>query len=75
MAEAVFLGITVLPDARTHLAAYLLLFLAGSLLSLYAARSLTASRTGFLLVCAAAFRLTLLFRPPDLSEDVHRYLW
>ena len=70
-----FLGIAVLPDARVHLAAYLLLFLAGSLLSLYAARSLTASRAGFLLLCAVAFRLTLLFRPADLSEDVNRYLW
>ncbi|MDQ5872848.1 MAG: glycosyltransferase 87 family protein [Acidobacteriota bacterium] len=70
-----FLGITVLPDARAHLAAYLLLFLAGSLLSLYAARSLTASRPRFLLLCAAAFRLTLLFRQPDLSDDVNRYLW
>ena len=70
-----FLGITVLPDAREHLAAYLLLFLAGSLLSLFAARSLTASRPRFLLLCAAAFRLTLLFRPPDLSDDVNRYLW
>ncbi|MEO8348041.1 MAG: glycosyltransferase 87 family protein [Acidobacteriota bacterium] len=75
VAEAVFLGITLLPDARAHLAAYLLLFLAGSLLSLYAARSLTASRPRFLLLCAAAFRLTLLFRQPDLSDDVKRYLW
>ncbi|HVE66535.1 MAG TPA: glycosyltransferase 87 family protein [Thermoanaerobaculia bacterium] len=73
--EAVFLGITALPDAREHLAAYLFLFLAGSLLSLYAARSLTATRPGFLLLCAAVFRLTLLFRPPDLSDDVNRYLW
>jgi len=71
----VFLGITLLPDARSHLGAYLLLLLAGSLLSLFAARSLTASRPAFLLLCAAAFRLTLLFRPPDLSEDVNRYLW
>jgi hypothetical protein len=73
--EAVFLAITVLPDARAHLAAYLLLFLAGSLLSLYAARSLTASRPRFLLLCAATFRLTTLFHQPDLSEDVNRYLW
>lgn len=28
-----------------------------------------------MILCAAAFRLTLLFRPPDLSEDVNRYLW
>jgi len=25
--------------------------------------------------CAVVFRLTLLLRPPDLSEDVWRYLW
>ncbi|HEV8231990.1 MAG TPA: glycosyltransferase 87 family protein [Thermoanaerobaculia bacterium] len=73
--EGVFLGIAVLPDARRHLAAYVLLFLAGSLLSLVAARSLSASDGRFLIFCAAAFRLTLLFRPPDLSEDVLRYLW
>ena len=73
--EAVFLGITVLPDARAHLAAYLLLFLAGSLLSVYAARSLTAVNPRVLLLYAAAFRLTMLFHRPDLSDDVNRYLW
>jgi hypothetical protein len=73
--EALFLGITLLPDARRCLAAYLVLFLAGSLLSLVAARSLSASRGRFVLLCAATFRLTLLFRAPDLSEDVFRYLW
>jgi alpha-1,6-mannosyltransferase len=73
--EAVFLGFVLLPDAKRHLAGYLLLFLAGSLLSLVAARSLSASPRRVLLLCAAAFRLTLLFRPPDLSEDVFRYLW
>jgi hypothetical protein len=73
--EAVFLGILFLPDARRHLTAYLLLFFAGSLLSLFAARSLSASPRRFVLLCAAAFRLTLLFRAPDLSSDVHRYIW
>jgi alpha-1,6-mannosyltransferase len=73
--EAVFVGFVLLPDAKRHLAAYLLLFLAGSLLSLYAAQSVSASRARFVLLCAAAFRLTLLFRAPDLSEDVFRYLW
>jgi glycosyl transferase family 87 len=57
------------------LTAYLLLFLAGALLSIFAARSLSASRPGFLLLCATAFRVTLLFRAPDLSDDVHRYVW
>jgi hypothetical protein len=73
--EALFLGIAALPDARAHLPAYVTLFLGASLLSLYAARSLSASPARVLLLCAAAFRLTLLFRPPDLSEDVFRYVW
>ncbi len=55
--------------------AYLLLFLAGALLSIFAARSLSASGVGFLLLCATAFRVTLLFRAPDLSDDVYRYAW
>jgi hypothetical protein len=74
-AEAVFLGMAFLPDARAHLSTYLLLFLAASLLSIGAARSLSGRRGRFLLLCAAAFRLTLLFRPPDLSDDANRYLW
>jgi hypothetical protein len=57
------------------LTAYLLLFLAGALLSIFAARSLSASRLGFLIFCAVAFRLTMLLHPPDLSDDVYRYLW
>jgi hypothetical protein len=57
------------------LTAYLLLFLAGALLSIFAARSLSASGLGFLLLCAGAFRLTLLFHAPDLSDDVYRYVW
>lgn len=28
-----------------------------------------------MLLCACLFRLTLLFRPPDLSDDLARYLW
>lgn len=64
-----------LSDARFHLVPYLLLFLAGSLIALLAARSLSASGLPFLLLCGALFRLTLLFRDPDLSQDVFRYLW
>jgi alpha-1,6-mannosyltransferase len=45
------------------------------LLSILAARSLSASRPGFLLLCAALFRATLLPRAPDLSDDLFRYLW
>jgi hypothetical protein len=73
--EALFLAIALLPDAKRGLTAYLLLFLAGALLSIFAARSLSASGLPFLLLCAAVFRLTLLFRAPDLSDDVYRYVW
>ena len=73
--EALFLAIALLPDAKRGLTAYLLLFLAGALLSIFAARSLSASGLGFLLLCAGVFRLTLLFRAPDLSDDVYRYVW
>ncbi len=69
------LGFLFLPDARRHLALYLGLFLAGAVVSLLAARSLSASSRGFLLLCAALLRATLLLRAPDLSEDVWRYLW
>jgi hypothetical protein len=68
-------AIALLPDARRGLTAYLLLFLAGALLSLFAARSLSASGLGFLLLCAGAFRLTMLLHQPDLSDDVYRYVW
>ena len=73
--EALFLAIALLPDAKRGLTAYLLLFLAGALLSIFAARSLSASGLPFLLLCAGVFRVTLLFRAPDLSDDVYRYVW
>jgi hypothetical protein len=40
-----------------------------------AAGILSASRPGFLLLCAALLRATLLARAPDLSDDAFRYLW
>ena len=55
--------------------AYLGLFFAGSVVSLLAAQSLSGTSRAFLLLCGALFRATLLFRAPDLSEDVYRYLW
>src|SRR5438876_7315473 len=73
--EAVAVGFLIVPDARSSLGPYFALFLAGSALSLLAARSLSASGPGFVLVCGALFRLTLLWRPPDLSDDIFRYLW
>ncbi len=73
--EAVALGFLALPDARRHLVPYLCLFLAGTCVSILAARSLSASSRRFLILSGALFRATLLFRAPDLSEDVWRYLW
>ncbi len=69
------MAFVLLPDARFHLAPYLLVFLLGAGLSLLAARSLSASGLPFLLLCGGLFRATLLIRPPDLSEDLFRYLW
>jgi hypothetical protein len=63
------------PPAHGHLVPYLLLFLAGSLVAIQAARSLSASGRGFLLLCGALLRATLLWRAPDLSDDVYRYVW
>ena len=70
-------GLAFLPDARTALLRYLLLFAAGSLLAILAARSLSASGSGpgFLLLAGALLRVTLLMRAPDLSDDVFRYAW
>ena len=45
-AEAVAAGLALLPDARTALLPYLLLFAAGSLLAIFAARSLSGSGSG-----------------------------
>jgi alpha-1,6-mannosyltransferase len=64
-----------MPDARTHLAAYLALFAAGSLVAMGSARSLSGSSTVFLLFAGALLRATLLLRAPDLSDDVARYAW
>jgi hypothetical protein len=54
---------------------YFGLLFAGSVLSLLAAQSLSGTSRGFLLLCGALFRATLLFHAPDLSEDIYRYLW
>jgi alpha-1,6-mannosyltransferase len=75
--EAIAVALLRLPDARLHLSAYLALMAAGLLVAFVAARSLSGSKpkTRFLVLCAAAFRITLLLRPADLSEDIWRYLW
>jgi hypothetical protein len=63
------------PGARDSLVPYLLLFLVGSLIAIQAARSLSASGRGFLLLCGGLLRATLLWRQPDLSDDLFRYVW
>ncbi len=69
------LGLALGPDSRTHLAAYLALFAAGSLVAMGSARSLSGSSTAFLLFAGGLLRATLLLRSPDLSDDVRRYAW
>jgi Glycosyltransferase family 87 len=71
--ELLFAGLAALPDARARPAPYLLLFAASALLALKAARSLSGSPILFLLLCGGLFRATLLFRAPDLSDDVYRF--
>ena len=44
-------------------------------MSLLAARILSASGPGFLLLAGALLRVTLVLRAPDLSDDMFRYLW
>ena len=73
--ELVSAGFLLLPDARSRLGTYLVLVLAGSLLSLLAARSLSASSIAFLLLCGGLFRATLIPRAPDLSDDLYRFVW
>ena len=75
MGEVLVLGQLRVPGARTHLTAYLMLFAAGCLLALFAARSLSGSAPIFLLACGGLLRATILFRAPDLSDDLSRYAW
>ncbi|HEY7113435.1 MAG TPA: glycosyltransferase 87 family protein [Thermoanaerobaculia bacterium] len=74
-AEAAYLGLAALPDARAKLPAYLALAAAAGIVSLLAATILSGSRPAFLILAAVVFRATLLTRPPDLSDDQQRYLW
>jgi hypothetical protein len=74
-AEAVYLALAALPDARTRLPAYLALGAAAGIVSLLAGSILSGSRPAFLILAAALFRATLLVRSPDLSDDQQRYLW
>ena len=74
-AETLYVGFLEVPGARTRLPAYLALHAAAGILSILAAAILSGSRPGFLILAAAVFRATLLFRSPDLSDDIQRYLW
>ena len=74
-AEAAYLALAALPDARTRLPAYLALGAAAGIVSLLAGSILSGSRPAFLILAAALFRATLLVRSPDLSDDQRRYLW
>ena len=69
------MGIVALGDARSRLPGYWLLVSAAGVLSLLAPRILSARRPAFLVFSAALLRATLLFRNPDLSDDIRRYLW
>ena len=73
--EIVAASFLAIPDARSSLAIFLILCGAGSVLALAAARSLSASTLAFVLLCGGLFRATLVLRPPDLSDDLNRYLW
>jgi hypothetical protein len=74
-AEGVWLGFVGLGDARSRLPAYWFLAAAAAVLALLSSRILSGASPSVLLVCAALFRVTLLFRNPDLSDDIERYLW
>src|SRR5437867_140764 len=84
--EAGFLGLLLAAPAPGRLAPFFLLFFA--VFVLYALSVRTALRpssiegcraggaaTGAVLVLACLYRATLLFGPPTLSNDIHRYLW
>jgi hypothetical protein len=74
-AEIVYLAVLFLPDARARLSAYLALVAVASLLAIAAALILSGARPAFVLLAAILFRVTLLPRAPDLSDDMKRYLW
>ncbi len=74
-AEAVAAGLALTADPPTRLGTYIVLFASGSFIALFAAQSLSGSRRGFLLLCGAVLRLTLLAGSSGLSDDVRRYEW
>ena len=70
--ESIYLTVALAPDFRTRLLVYFPLVLTAAPAALLFARR-ASPRTA--LMFALVFRATLLFRPPDLSDDLIRYIW
>jgi len=70
--ETIYLGVASARDYRANLLPFFVLSVAAAAASLVFARSATPRQA---LAWGALFRATLLFRAPDLSEDLYRYAW
>ena len=70
--ETIYALLASAPDFRPNLLPFFLLVTAAALLSLLFARGGTLRGA---LLWATLFRATLLWRSPDLSEDLYRYAW
>src|SRR5260221_2738057 len=70
--EAIYILIAWTPDFGGNLLLFFALTLSAVLASILFAR-----RAGFrgALLFGLLFRATLIFRPPDLSDDLYRYAW
>ena len=70
--ETTYLFLASASDYRANLLPFLALTLTAALAAFIFARRATVRSA---LVWGALFRATLLFRRPDLSEDLYRYAW
>ena len=70
--ETIYLSLASAPDFRANLLPFFALSLSAAAAALFFARNASPRRA---LVWGALFRATLLFRAPDLSEDLYRYAW
>ena len=70
--ETTYILLASSPDYRANLLPFFALGLSAAVVSLLFARRATPRQA---LVWGAIFRATLLFRAPDLSEDLYRYAW
>jgi hypothetical protein len=68
--EAIYVWIARTPDFRGNLLLFFALTISGALASLFFARR---SRLRGALLFGLLFRVTLVLRPPDLSDDLYRY--